>query len=140
MRTPALMIALLLVSLPAAAQTSPSPPEPAAARAAQDGQLRALEAELARVVAEQQSVYQQFQMVEGMRRVETEAMQAVPGANAPPGSAPSYDDMVRERKAREQRLQGYVDDLARLYARHRELDDRKRVLLDQIQELSAPRR
>jgi hypothetical protein len=79
-------------------------------------------------------------MVEGMRRHEVAAMQNPPGATAPQGSPLNYDDVVRDRKAQEQRLQGFAGEMNRLYARYRELEEQKRPLLDQLNELTQQRR
>lgn len=135
-----LVFILLSTVLPAAAQINPPPPEPAVSRAALDAQIKAAEAELARIGAEQQAVHQQFQMVEGMRRHEMDAMRNPPGATAPLGPPPNYDDVVRDRKAQEQRLQGFASEMNRLYARYRELEEQKRPLLDQLSDLTLQRR
>ena len=140
MRAFVLFFVLLSIVLPTAAQVDPPSQDAAVSRAALDAQIRAVEAALARIGAEQQSVHQQFQMVEAMRRYELEAMRNPPGAAAPLGPPPNYADVIRDRQAQEQRLQGFGSEMNRLYARYRELDAQKRSLLDQLNELTQQRR
>ena len=57
----------------------------------------------------------------------------------PPAAPPNYDDVVRDRQAREYRLQDYASQMDRLYAYYRELEEQKRRLLDQLAVLTAQR-
>ena len=139
MRAFFLALVLLLAAAPALAQTDPSPQERAAARAELEARIRGAEAALSRVSAEQQSVYQQFQMVQEMRRSERQELLDPMQVYTPPASPPNYDDVVRDRQAREYRLQDYASQMDRLYARYRELEEQKRRLLDQLAVLTAQR-
>ena len=48
----------------------------------------------------------------------------------------SYDDVVRLQRERQERIEQYTRDLKRFYARYAELGEQKRVLLDQLMELT----
>ena len=48
----------------------------------------------------------------------------------------SYDDTVRLQRERQERIEQYTRDLKRFYARYAELGEQKRVLLDQLMELT----
>ena len=139
MRASFLVLVLLLAASPALAQTDPSPQERAAARAELEARIRGVESALSRVSAEQQSVYQQFQMVQEMRRNERQELSNSMQVYTPPASPPNYDDVVRDRQAREYRLQDYASQMDRLYAYYRELEEQKRRLLDQLANLTAQR-
>lgn len=121
---------------PAVAQAAPDADAAVVARIAQ------LEKMLEQVNREQQSVYQQFQMVQELRRNEIQegnplVMQgpAFMGGvkNAPPVN---YDDNIRLQQERESRIRRYADDLDRLYARHSQLGEQKKSLIDELMVLS----
>ncbi len=131
-----LVFILLLGAVPALAQSDGTSP---AARAQLEAQIRSVESALSRVTAEQQSVYQQFQMVQEMRRSALQEMQGATQAYTPPSSPPNYDDVQREREARDARLQGYSAEMDRLYARYQELEEQKRPLLDELADLTGRR-
>ena len=139
MRAFFLCLVLLLAAAPALAQTDTSPQEQAAARAELQARIRSLETALSRVSAEQQSVYQQFQMVQEMRRNERQELLNPMQVYTPPASPANYDDVMRDRQAREYRMQDYASQMDRLYARYRELEEQKRQLLDQLADLTAQR-
>jgi hypothetical protein len=89
-------------------------------------------------------VYQQFQMIQTLRR--DEFMAATPpvvhnslvySMDNPP---PNYDDLVREKQAREDHIQQYTGDLNGLYARYQTLQEDKKALLACLQELTQPKR
>ncbi len=124
------------VAGPAVAQAVPDVDAAVVARIAQ------LEKMLEQVNREQQSVYQQFQMVQELRRNEIQesnplVMQgpALMGGvkNAPPVN---YDDNIRLQQERESRIRRYADDLDRLYARHSQLGEQKKSLIDELMALS----
>ena len=140
MRLWLLVLLMLPVAAPAAAQTTPSSQASAAARAELDARIAAVEAALARIGAEQQSVYQLFQMVREMRGLEVEAMQNAFGASAYPNPPPGYDEVMRDKRVREERQATYASEMNRLYARYRELEEAKRPLGEQLQELLRQRR
>ena len=122
---------------------SKTPPPVANPRVAQ------LEMALNQVQQEQQAVYQQFQMTQELRR--NEIQENYPQAIQTPNSmmqAPyamgglkdnppqSYDDNVRIQRERQERIEQYTRDLNRFYSRYAELGEQKRVLLDQLMELT----
>ena len=131
-----ILVSSLLAGLTAGpallAQSMPSTDAAVAPRIVQ------LEKMLNRVNQEQQSVYQQFQMVQELRRNEIQesnplVMQgpAFMGGvkNAPPIN---YDDNVQLQQQREARIRKYADDLNRLYARYSELSEQKKSLTDEL--------
>jgi hypothetical protein len=107
---------------------------------ATDAEARSLQAQLDRLQHEQQSVYQQFQMTQELRRTELQAQYPQVIQNSPEygmgNGPPNYDDVVREKSEREYRIKQYTEDLNRMYARHRELEDQKKLLLDRLNELA----
>jgi hypothetical protein len=133
LRVAALVVSSLLSSL-SIAQTD------FASQTEVDAQIRRIELALNRIQQEQRAVYQQFQMMQEMRRSELEENYQSSFVYTPPATPPNYDEQVRTRQAREARLQGYTNELDRLYARYRELEEQKRPLLDELSELSLQRR
>jgi hypothetical protein len=80
---------------------------------------------------EQAAVFQQFQMVQELRRSEERNAFQLPGTTV--GSQPpSYDDQQRVADARQQRMYDLQAEGDRLYARYRELEEQKRGLLDTL--------
>jgi hypothetical protein len=104
-----------------------------------DRELRRVEIALNRIHQEQQSVYQQFQMVQEMRRNEEQRTYQPLLSYTPPATPPNYDDLRREEEARAARLKEYQYELDRLYARYRELEDQKKPLLDELSALAQRR-
>jgi hypothetical protein len=107
-----------------------------------DPRLAQLEIALNHLSQEQQAVYQQFQMIQELRRNEIQDSQplTVQGyltmggvKDAPPAS---YDDNIRLQRERTERIQQYTRDLSQLYARYAELGNQKGALLDQLTELA----
>jgi len=97
-------------------------------------QMQRVEGALNRLSQEQVAVYQQFQMVQEMRRSEERlALQRLPiyrqSTLAPP---PSLDDLQRDEAARTQRMNELQAEGDRLYTRYRELEEQKRPLLDAL--------
>jgi hypothetical protein len=123
----------LILPLAVSAQTNIAAPSPA------DAQIRRIELALNRLSLEQQSLYQQFQMLQEMRRGEMQHQYDATQSYTPPATPPNYDDIVRERSAREQRIRQYGDELDRLYARYRDLDAQKQPLLDALSQLALAR-
>lgn len=132
MRAAVLLIAAVL-AWPAAVRAQETTPGQL------DAQLRRVETALNRIAQEQQSVYQRFQMLQQMRQAELQQLNQDAYSHTPPATPPNYDDVVRERSARELRLQQYGEEIDRLYARYRELDARKQPLLDALSELALQR-
>jgi hypothetical protein len=137
MRASFVALVLLLASAAALAQADASPQARPAARIELEVRIRGLEAAIRRVDTEQHSLYQQFQMVQEMRRNERQALSNAMQGSPPPGPPPNYDDVVRQKQLRESRLQDHERELDRLYARYRELEEQKRQLLDQLAALVA---
>lgn len=124
---PILLSLLLLVSGAAFAQSD-----------VQD-QLRLLETELKDVRQEQQSVYQNYQMLRDMRLMEVQDG-IPPKAQQPYGTdlntpPPNFDEVFRMQMEREQHIQQYTDDMKRLAAHYLELEQERKALLEQIREL-----
>ena len=101
-----------------------------------DAQIKRLEAALNRIQAEQQAVYHQFQMVQELRRTEVRQYQESIQVYTPPAAPPNYDDVVREKEARDERMRRYDGEVERLYDRYRELEEQKRPLLERLSELA----
>ena len=94
-------------------------------------QLARVNAALAGMSAEQAAVYQQFQMVQEMRRNEERRNSVLPGTTY--GSTPAnFDDVQRSEDARAQRIVDLAAESDRLYARYRELEEQKRGLIDTL--------
>jgi hypothetical protein len=98
-------------------------------------EMRRVETALNRISQEQQSIYQQFQMVQELRRSDERQMQPLQSYTPPP-TPPNYDDVKREEEARAQRIKEYQYELDRLYARYRELEEQKKPLLDELSALA----
>ena len=122
--------ALLLSSL--------APADPAT-----DAEIKRLETQLNLLQQEQQSTYQQFQMIQELRRTEILVQYPQVIQNSPDyamgNPPPNYDDVVRQKAEREYRIKQYTEDLNRLYARYRELEDQKRAILDRLNALAQQR-
>mgnify|MGYP001439531744 CR=1 FL=1 len=112
---------------------------PAIAQTRVDPELKELDAALTRIQQAQQSVYQQFQMVQELRRSEL----ARPAPLAPQsnvGIAPppqDYYELQRQREQREARINELSAEVDRLYARYQELEEQKRPLLERMNELGG---
>ena len=101
-------------------------------------QMRQIEAALGRISQEQQAVYQQFQMVQELRR--NEERQLLPMQTYSLGPTPrNYEDVKREEETRALRVRDLQYELDRLYTRYRELEDQKRPLLDTLSALAQQR-
>jgi hypothetical protein len=88
---------------------------PALAAGEIDEQIRQVQAALTRISQEQQAVYQQFQMVQELRRSELAQVQPLQ-SYTPPATPPNYDDVQREQEERTARIQQHQEELDRLYA------------------------
>jgi len=101
--------------------------------------LEQLKAQLRGVREEQQSVFQNYQMVKEQRRIEVQEG-SPPMAQQPYGTSlddppPNYDDVLRSQLEREDRIQQYTNELGRLSARFLELENQKKALIKQIREM-----
>jgi predicted nucleic acid-binding Zn-ribbon protein len=106
-----------------------------------EAEAKRIDAALGRINQAQQSVYQQFQMVQELRRTELArpdpfAPQANVGIAPPPQD---YNELQRQREARENRIKELTTELDRLYARYQELEEQKRPLLERLGELARTR-
>ena len=108
-----------------------------------DAEIRRLESHLSLLQQEQQSVYQQFQMIQELRRAEIEAQYPQVIQNSPDyamgNPPPNYDDVVRQKAEREYRIKEYTGDLNRLYARYREIEGQRKALLERLNQLLQQR-
>ena len=103
-----------------------------------DPRITQLEMALNHVSQEQQSVYQQFQMLQELRRNEIQdsnpLVQEMGGVKDMPPI--SYDESIALQRERKERFNQHTRDLDRLYARYAELGEQKKVILDQLRELA----
>lgn len=105
----------------------------------QEAQVRELEKTLTRIQQESQSTYQQFLMIQELRRNEmAEVPQAVILPNSPSQSIPipNYEDLIQLKQEKQERIDKYTTDLDHLYARYRELEDEKQAIFEQIRSLA----
>lgn len=105
----------------------------------QEAQIRELEKTLTRIQQESQSTYQQFLMIQEMRRNEmAEVPQTLRQPNIPLSQSipiPNYEDLIQLKEEKQDRIDKYTTDLDRLYARYRELEDEKQTIFEQIRSL-----
>ena len=121
-----LLLLLLIMAHPAFADVE---------KTAEQEQLQQLETALDRVHQESQSVYQQFLMVQELRRNDaSEPSMNVPLPSTPGQSIPipNYNDLMQRQQARQARVNQYSADLDRLYARYQELENEKQQILEQM--------
>ena len=112
-------------------------PAVAVAQTEADAELRQLDAALNRIQQAQQGVYQQFQMVQELRRADLArpdpfAPQSNVGIAPPPQD---YNELQRQREQRENRIRELTNELERLYARYQDLEEQKQSLLDRMAEI-----
>lgn len=100
------------------------------AGAAED-EAKALQERLSILNQEQQAVYQQFQMIQQLRRANAEPL-TPPIGGGPPGN---YDDMVANRQAQRERDEDYARELRQLYQQHQDLEQQKRPLFERLRAL-----
>lgn len=88
---------------------------------------------LAALNAEQQAIYQQFQMLQTLRSQSANGYIAMPPQPGPP---PNYEDVVAEKQAAADSAKRYQSDMDALYNRYRELEEQKQPLLLQLRQLA----
>jgi hypothetical protein len=120
---------------------APAPPARGQTNTELDAEVKRIEATLGRIGQAQSSVYQQFQMVQELRRAELArpdpfAPQSNVGIAPPPQD---YNELQRQREEREDRIRGRTAELERLYARYQELEEQKRALLERMSEITRGR-
>lgn len=105
-----------------------------------DPRLTQLAAAYNRLHQEQLAVYQQFQMIQELRRNELD--EPVPSVirnysttGMDNARSLDYDETVRQQQARQERLQRYDHEISQAYARYLELGNQKKALLNRISEL-----
>jgi DNA repair exonuclease SbcCD ATPase subunit len=110
---------------------------------AAEAEIQRLESQLSLLQQEQQSAYQQFQMIQELRRAEIEAQYPQVIQNSPDytmgNPPPNFDDVVRQKAERENRIKQYTGELNRIYARYREIEDQKKALLERLNQLAQQR-
>jgi len=110
-----------------------------AAQAMLDAQVQRVEVALARLQAEQESAYQQFQMIQALREGMLRQLQLSTQIHTPAPTPPDYEDMIARRAARDERLDSYTAELDRLYMRFKEIEALKRPLLEELSALALTR-
>ena len=100
-------------------------------------EIRQLEQTLARIQQESQSTYQQFLMIQELRRNEMSEAPVTAQPNPPSKSIPipKYEELIQLQQEKQERIGKYTADLDRLYARYRELEDEKQAIFEQINSL-----
>lgn len=99
-----------------------------------DAQIRQLEKSLARIQQESQSTYQEFLIIQELRRNEmlgdpVQTPLTAPLQNKP---IPKYEDAVEREQEKQDRIEKYTADLDRLYTRYEELGNEKQEIFEQI--------
>ncbi len=100
-----------------------------------DRQIQELEAAIVQLQQEQQILFQQFQMLQELRRHEiTQGDEALlpQGEVVIGGEIPKYEDMTKRRKERLDRIQRFTSDLDELYARYQDMENERRALIEQL--------
>jgi len=108
---------------------------PVFAAADNEKQISGLEAAILQQQQEQQILFQQFQMLQELRRHEiTQINQVLPSGSdiAINGEAPKYEDLAKQRKEQADRIQRYTNELNELYTRYQEAENERRALIEQL--------
>jgi hypothetical protein len=111
-----------------------------AALAQDTDELKGLQAAVALLNLEQQALYQQFQMIQELRRTNREAFFSG-GPRSPQYATdiPSYADLVQYQSDVARRGNELADEAARIYTQYAEIGNRKTQLQQRIYELTAPK-
>src|SRR4051794_36524116 len=113
------------------------------AQPAVDAEIRQLQSQIYAVQQEQQSVFQQFQMLQSLRREEQQAANPTMSENTPVYSSdnppPNYDNIVRDKAARDTLIRQYTGDLNTLWSRYQSLEQQKQSLIARLRELTQAR-
>ncbi len=99
-----------------------------------------LQAELNAVRQDQQTAYQSYEMLKEQRRIEVQQSSLPIQQQQPYGSniytpPPNYYDVLRQQAARELRIQQYTGQMMELSDRYFELENQRRMIIRQIDEL-----
>jgi len=92
-------------------------------------QVQILEGQLERVQQETQATFQRFQMIQEMRRNEIQNVNILPPTVT---STSNPADMLQHKQAGNERIQQYTADLDQLYQYHKELEDKRKLLIEEI--------
>lgn len=98
-------------------------------------QIRQLEKQLARIQQESESTYQQFLMTQELRRNALEARLPIEMPPNPPEQSipiPEYEELIKEKQDKQDRIKDYTDDLDRLNAHYKALENEKQGIIEQI--------
>lgn len=101
-------------------------------------QIVTLEAAVAQLQQEQQTLFQQFQMLQELRRHEMtlsdQTYTTTHEVNVG-GEAPRYEDAVQKQRESDEKIQRYTRELNDLYTRYQEVENERNVLIEQIKGL-----
>ncbi len=103
-------------------------------------QLLELEAAIAQHQQEQQTLFQQFQMLQELRRHEvTQDDQVAPTGNGITfsGEAPKYEDLAKYQEDRVEKIRHYTDKLNELYRRYQEIENERQALIELLNGLKS---
>jgi hypothetical protein len=100
-----------------------------AAQSAENG-VKSLQEALAQINLEQQALFQQFQMIEQLRRMNLEVVPSRGSSGAPE----LYDDVVAAKKEQADREEGYRRELRELFQRYRDLERQKQPIMDSLRQ------
>jgi len=92
-------------------------------------QIQLLEGQLERVQQESQATFQRFQMIQEMRRNEIQNVDILPPTVT---STSNPADMLQLKQAKNERIQQYTADLDQVYQYHKELEDKRKLLIEEI--------
>ena len=146
-----IILALILLNssviASALAQTVPGP-YPRTSYPVPDPRVAQLETALNQVRQELQVLYQQFLVMQALRQNEIQESfplaTYVPSIEKSPYATSglidnppqSYDEKIRSQKEHQERIQQYTLDINSLHSRYNELGEQKKVLMDQLMELT----
>lgn len=115
---------------------------PVSAAADNEKQIPGLEAAILQQQQEQQILFQQFQMLQELRRHEIMKIDQVLPAGSDittNGEAPGYEDLAKQRREQTDRIQRYTHELDELYTRYQEAENERRALIEQLNGLEPGR-
>ncbi|HET9663675.1 MAG TPA: hypothetical protein VFP00_05545 [Burkholderiales bacterium] len=101
-----------------------------AAHAASE-EVKSLQDALSVLNQEQQAIYQQFQMIQQLRRSNAEPVAPAIGGGAPG----NYDEMIATKRAQSEREEAYARELRDLYQRHRDIEREKQPIIENLRRL-----
>lgn len=99
--------------------------------AGQDDELQRIYSALNMLNQEQLSIYQQFQMVQAMRREDFPSSHG-PILPVPSGETVNYDDVIAEQNRAIRRSEALAQEARRLFTRYGEVEEAKKPLQQQI--------